>query len=229
MEQRKNRKIVKVRRRRHFSFALLLALFICVYVIIISVNYFNKKRITIYEVTQTSIASDNRCTGVIIREEKLQKSTSAGYINYYTAASERVAKDEVVYSIDESGNIYEILASNAVKFVNIGRFSPEKGHMRLLEAFDRIHKENPDTYHGISRFDPDTGVAPSGGESFSSRFGQALCDLAEKDKRRRVNYQHYTGRTWGMSQNYDISLDTGVLGIDQCVDIVCGIVENSRK
>jgi cytidylate kinase len=53
--------------------------------------------------------------------------------------------------------------------------------------------------------------------------------LAEKDKRRRVNYQHYTGRTWGMSQNYDISLDTGVLGIDQCVDILCSIVENSRK
>ena len=53
--------------------------------------------------------------------------------------------------------------------------------------------------------------------------------LNEKDKRRRVNYQHYTGRTWGMSQNYDISLDTGVLGIDQCADIVCQIVENSKK
>ena len=24
-------------------------------------------------------------------------------------------------------------------------------------------------------------------------------------------------------------LDTGVLGIDQCVDIICGIVENSKK
>ena len=53
--------------------------------------------------------------------------------------------------------------------------------------------------------------------------------LNEKDKRRRVNYQHYTGRTWGQSQNYDISLDTGVLGIDQCVDIICKIVENSKK
>ena len=53
--------------------------------------------------------------------------------------------------------------------------------------------------------------------------------LQEKDKRRRVNYQHYTGRTWGQSQNYHISLDTGVLGIDQCVDIICGIVENSKK
>ena len=28
--------------------------------------------------------------------------------------------------------------------------------------------------------------------------------LQEKDKRRKVNYQHSTGRTWRMSQNYDI-------------------------
>ena len=53
--------------------------------------------------------------------------------------------------------------------------------------------------------------------------------LAEKDKRRRVNYQHYTGRTWGLAQNYDLCLDTGILGIDQCVDIVVSVVENSRK
>ena len=53
--------------------------------------------------------------------------------------------------------------------------------------------------------------------------------LAEKDKRRRVNYQHYTGRTWGQAQNYDICLDTGVLGIEQCKNIVVDIVENSRK
>ena len=44
-------------------------------------------------------------------------------------------------------------------------------------------EEKPDTYHGISRFDPDTGIAQSGGDSFSSRFGQTLCDLAEKDSR----------------------------------------------
>jgi len=44
-------------------------------------------------------------------------------------------------------------------------------------------EQSPDTYHGISRFDPDTGVPVSGGESFSSRFGDALCRLAEKDKK----------------------------------------------
>ena len=53
--------------------------------------------------------------------------------------------------------------------------------------------------------------------------------LAEKDKRRRVNYQHYTGRTWGQAQNYDLCLDTGVLGVDQVTDIIVGVVENSKK
>ena len=53
--------------------------------------------------------------------------------------------------------------------------------------------------------------------------------LADKDKRRRVNYQHYTGRYWGQAQNYDLCLDTGVLGVEQCTDIIVGVVENSKK
>ena len=56
-----------------------------------------------------------------------------------------------------------------------------------------------------------------------------IARIQEKDKRRRVNYQHYTGRTWGQAQNYDICLDTGVLGLEQCADIVVKVVENSRK
>ena len=53
--------------------------------------------------------------------------------------------------------------------------------------------------------------------------------LHEKDKRRRVNYQHYTGRAWGQSQNYDICLNTGVLGLEQCADILVNAVLNSRE
>ena len=52
--------------------------------------------------------------------------------------------------------------------------------------------------------------------------------LQEKDKRRRVNYQHYTGRTWGMSQNYDICLNSSVLGIDACTQMLVDIVNNSK-
>jgi len=47
--------------------------------------------------------------------------------------------------------------------------------------------------------------------------------LNEKDKRRKVNYQHYTGRTWGKSQNYDICLRSDVIGIEQCAEIIAAL------
>ena len=49
--------------------------------------------------------------------------------------------------------------------------------------------------------------------------------LQEKDKRRRVNYQHYTGRTWGTAQNYDICLNSSAIGIDECVDIIVALAQ----
>ena len=52
--------------------------------------------------------------------------------------------------------------------------------------------------------------------------------LQEKDKRRRLNYQHYTGRTWGVAQNYDICLDTGVIGVERCADILVDLMKNLK-
>ena len=53
--------------------------------------------------------------------------------------------------------------------------------------------------------------------------------LAEKDKRRRVNYQHYTGRTWGAAQNYEMCLCSSMLGIEQCVKIIVEAVKISQN
>lgn len=50
--------------------------------------------------------------------------------------------------------------------------------------------------------------------------------LFEKDKKRKVYYKNFTGRIWGMSENYDVCLNSGKLGIDSCVDI---IVELSQR
>ena len=49
--------------------------------------------------------------------------------------------------------------------------------------------------------------------------------LQEKDKRRRGNYLHYTGQTWGMAQNYDLCLDSSRLGIENCVEIILSQVK----
>ena len=50
--------------------------------------------------------------------------------------------------------------------------------------------------------------------------------LNDKDKKRRNNYKYYTDREWGMSQNYDISLDSGALGLEKCADIIVDLAKN---
>ena len=93
---------------------------------------------------------------------------------------------------------------------------------------DYILKDRPDALHVYVFAD-----VPYRAERIVRLYGESEkkpeARLAEKDKRRRVNYQHYTGRTWGQAQNYDICLDTGVLGIEQCKNIVVDIVKNSQK
>lgn len=44
--------------------------------------------------------------------------------------------------------------------------------------------------------------------------------LDEKDKKRKVNYRHFTDREWGDAVNYHVSLDSGVIGEEACVDII---------
>ena len=44
--------------------------------------------------------------------------------------------------------------------------------------------------------------------------------LKDKDKRRSAYYRFYTDSEWGDVKKYHIALDSGVLGIEKCVDII---------
>ena len=47
--------------------------------------------------------------------------------------------------------------------------------------------------------------------------------LKDKDKRRSSYYQFYTDMKWGEAKNYDISLNSGTIGINRCVDTVAAL------
>ena len=47
--------------------------------------------------------------------------------------------------------------------------------------------------------------------------------VKEKDRRRATYYQYYTDLKWGEAKNYHISLNSGTMGIDQCVDILTNL------
>lgn len=51
--------------------------------------------------------------------------------------------------------------------------------------------------------------------------------ISDKDKRRSTYYRHYTDREWGMAVNYDISLNSSVVGIERCADIIAELAKST--
>lgn len=90
---------------------------------------------------------------------------------------------------------------------------------------DYILKDRPDCFHAFIHADMDfraDRIVRLYGESEKSPQAR----LQEKDKRRKVNYQHYTGRSWGAADNYDISLNTASVGIERAADIIVSIINS---
>lgn len=46
-------------------------------------------------------------------------------------------------------------------------------------------------------------------------------NLDKLEKNRRSYYQHYTGRNFGDAENYDMCLNSGSLGMEECVKTIC--------
>lgn len=44
--------------------------------------------------------------------------------------------------------------------------------------------------------------------------------IQEKDGLRKEYYQRYTNKKWGAAENFHITLDSGALGIDTCIDLL---------
>lgn len=51
--------------------------------------------------------------------------------------------------------------------------------------------------------------------------------LKKKDKARYNHYKYYTDLDWGMASNYDLCLNSGLLGIDGCVKVIKNILEQT--
>lgn len=71
-------------------------------------------------------------------------------------------------------------AMDSAKMVSV----PVIIHVNTLKGRGYDHAEHaPEKFHGISKFDVDTGEPLTGGDNFSLRFGKAMCEFAAKDKR----------------------------------------------
>ena len=54
---------------------------------------------------------------------------------------------------------------------------------------------------------------------------EAPAVLKKKDKARANHYKYYTDQDWGMASNYDLCLNSGLVGIEGCVKTIQQVLE----
>lgn len=60
-------------------------------------------------------------------------------------------------------------------------------------------------------------------KEYGEREESAEQRLKNKDKRRAAYHRFYTNMKWGYAQNYHLTLNSGELGIEKCVKVICDI------
>lgn len=70
-------------------------------------------------------------------------------------------------------------------------------------------------------------------ERIASRQGMSLEDAKakaqEKDKQRAEYYNYYTFGEWGVASNYDLCIDSSILGIEGTADFIIDFARKARK
>lgn len=93
------------------------------YIIIRILISLQKESLSIYEVQNSYIDTNISATALIVRQEELVNATSSGYVSYYVRDGEKIGKNKTVYTIDETGSIYEKIKdadSDAFELTNDG-------------------------------------------------------------------------------------------------------------
>ena len=85
---------------------------IFVYLVFSVYTYMKKEKVQFYEIVEGNIVNDRQYTGIILRDERVESTDRAGYINYYIREGKRAAIGTRIYSIDETGNMAELMQEN---------------------------------------------------------------------------------------------------------------------
>lgn len=102
-----SRKQSKNYKQYNINLGTIIFIIIFIYVFIRIIMSIPKESLSIYEVQNSYIDTNINTTALIVREEKLIKAESSGYVSYYVRDGEKIGKDKTIYTIDETGSIYD--------------------------------------------------------------------------------------------------------------------------
>ena len=84
---------------------------VTLYLVFCVIKFVNAKNISTYQVKEGALTEQNSYTGLILREEEVYYSTGSGYYNFYLKEGEKASHNDLVYTIDGSGKIKEMMTN----------------------------------------------------------------------------------------------------------------------
>lgn len=85
---------------------------IFVYILICVCMYFTTSHIVGYEVKAGSLSVNNVYKALALRDEEIVNSAGSGYINYFAREGGRVAVGDLIYTVDETGRLSDLLGND---------------------------------------------------------------------------------------------------------------------
>lgn len=105
------------------------------------------------------------------------------------------------------------------QFETIKKIAAQESCVIVGRCADYALSENPDCINVFIHADMEKRM-----KEVSRRFNitenKAKDMIQKKDKQRASYYNYYTSKKWGDSISYDMTLNSGKLGIDGCVDMI---------
>lgn len=119
----------KHERVSHLNIGLIIFGLLLVYLITVFVLYLKTDKVRAYQVLEGSLSMDNIYEGIALRSEAVVESPLSGYVNYFATEGSRVAVGNLVYTVDESGNLLDYLQAQGA-----GNFSLSESDLSELRT-----------------------------------------------------------------------------------------------
>ena len=108
---------------------------------------------------------------------------------------------------------------------NIIKELAEKGPCVILgRGADNILKDRDDVFNvficGDMEFRKDHAI-----KCHSMEEKNIEKEILKRDKKRAAHYNHYSDGVWGDAKNYHMTLNSSVIGIEKCADIIVNTVK----
>lgn len=117
-----------------------------------------------------------------------------------------------------SEQIYEAQREVITKFANQGRC------VIVGRCADQILADREDVFRVFIYADMDKRIE-RGIQEYGMAKQTAWKEIEKSDKERSRHYNVFTDKTWGDRHNYDLLLNSSKLDYENCVKVICSLVE----